>query len=86
MSNVLNNQIMAQQFTVKLSELESRLDPHFYQPVYCELIDKLSKNKVMKLGDLISTSSETWNQKDYFTANFPYIEISEIDLQSGQIN
>ncbi len=86
MSDVLNNQNMTQQFTVKLSELESRLDPHFYQPVYGDLIDKLSKNKVMKLGDLISASSETWNQKDYFTANFPYIEISEIDLQSGQIN
>lgn len=86
MSIGIANQNMPQQFTVKLSELESRLDPHFYQPVYGDLIDKLSKNKVMKLGDLISISSETWNQKDFFDATFPYIEISEIDLQTGQIN
>ena len=51
MSDVLNKQNMTQQFTVKLSELESRLDPHFYQPVYGELIDKLFGKRISKEKD-----------------------------------
>lgn len=38
------------------------------------------------MGDLVEFSKETWNQKDGFENEFPYIEISEIDLPSGKIN
>jgi type I restriction enzyme S subunit len=82
---ILNMENTLQVFTVKLSELENRLDPHFYQPSYSELVEKISRNKTFKLGDLVSISNETWNQRDLYESEFPYIEISEIDLSTGQI-
>lgn len=66
--------------------METRLDPHFYLPNFKALIDNIRKTKNAQLGDLIEFSKETWNQKDGFENEFPYIEISEIDLSSGNIN
>lgn len=73
-------------FAINLSNFESRLDPHFYLPNFKALIDNVRKTKNAQLGDLIEFSKETWNQKDGFEDEFPYIEISEIDLSSGKIN
>ncbi len=73
-------------FSVKVSAFESRLDPHFYLPNFKALLDNIRKTKNAQLGELIEFSKETWNQKDSFENEFPYIEISEIDLSSGKIN
>ena len=73
-------------FAVKVSAIESRLDPHFYLPNFKELLDNIKKTKYAYLGNLVEFSKETWNQKDGFQNEFPYIEISEIDLSSGKIN
>ncbi len=73
-------------FAVKVSTFESRLDPHFYLPNFNALLDNIRKTKNAQLGDLVEFSKETWNQKDGFENEFPYIEISEIDLSSGKIN
>lgn len=73
-------------FGITLKNLETRLDPHFYLPNFKALIDNIRKTKNAQLGDLIEFSKETWNQKDNFENEFPYIEISEIDLSSGKIN
>lgn len=69
-----------------MKKLETRLDPHFYLPNFKALIDNIRKTKNAQLGNLIEFSKETWNQKDGFENEFPYIEISEIDLSSGNIN
>ena len=37
------------------------------------------------LGELIHFSKETWNQKDYFHHKFPYIQIRDIDVKTGEI-
>lgn len=73
-------------FGISVSSLENRLDPHFYLPNFKGLLNNIRKTKNAKLGDLVTFSKETWNQKDGFENEFPYIEISEIDLSSGKIN
>lgn len=73
-------------FSFKFSAFENRLDPHFYLPNFKALLDNIRKPKNAQLGDLVEFSKETWNQKDGFENEFPYIEISEIDLSSGRIN
>lgn len=73
-------------FSVSIKSFENRLDPHFYLPSFKGLIDNIRLTKNAQLGDLVEFSKETWNQKDGFENDFPYIEISEIDLSSGKIN
>ncbi|MGB3479856.1 MAG: restriction endonuclease subunit S [bacterium] len=72
-------------FTILSGEIENRLDPHFYRPEFKELKNNLLKQKHKLLGEVIDFSSETWNQKDFFDNEFPYIEISEIDTSTGEI-
>jgi restriction endonuclease S subunit len=73
-------------FCIKVSAFENRIDPHFYLPNFKALLDNIRKTKNAKLADLVEFSKESWNQKDIFENEFPYIEISEIDLSSGRIN
>jgi len=72
-------------FTIMHNEIEGRIDPFYYRPEFRELEEKLSKLKHKRLEEVIEFSSETWNQKDFFDSEFPYIEISEIDTSTGEI-
>lgn len=72
-------------FILQKSELEKRLDPKFYANDYKENLAKIKYNNYKRLGEIVKFSSETWNQKDFFENTFPYIEISEIDTLSGEI-
>jgi restriction endonuclease S subunit len=72
-------------YIVDSDEIEGRIDPQFYKPDFKELKINLSKIKHKPLVDVIEFSSETWNQKDFFDNEFPYIEISEIDTLNGEI-
>lgn len=72
-------------FILQKSELEKRFDPQFYKQEYKDNIDKIKRINHKRLGEVVKFSSETWNQKDFFENTFPYIEISEIDTQSGEI-
>mgnify|MGYP000586734708 FL=1 len=72
-------------FILQKSELEKRFNPQYYQVEYKKIINKLKENKHSKLGEIVKFSKETWNQKDFFNDTFPYIEISEIDILSGEI-
>lgn len=73
-------------FNINVLEFENRLDPHFYLPNFKALLDNIRRIKNARLEELVEFSKETWNQKDGFENEFPYIEISEIDLSSGKIN
>ena len=81
-----DNSLTARVFTSKLSEVSNRLDSGFYHPFYSSMENNIKKNKSSKLGNLVKFSNETWNQKDGFETVFPYIEISEINLKTGEIN
>ncbi len=59
-------------FTVKISNFENRLDPHFYLPGFKALIDNIRQINHAQLGDIVEFSNETWNQKDGFENEFPY--------------
>jgi type I restriction enzyme, S subunit len=73
-------------FTVPLSEATGqRLDSRFYKTEFQKLIEAISSGKHFKLKDVAEFSSEVWNQSDYFIETFPYIEISEIELSTGEI-
>jgi type I restriction enzyme, S subunit len=63
-----------------------RFDPAFYKPEYIQLLEGIRHTYYEKLSHLVKFSSETWNQKDYFKTDFPYIEISEINLSKGTIS
>ena len=72
-------------FTILSNELEGRFDPHFYKPDFSLLEKKLKKISYSTLGDVVEFSNEIWNGKDFFADKFPYIEISEIDIRTGEI-
>ena len=72
-------------YSIYSDEMEGRFDPHFYRPEFRILKENLSKLTHKNLSEVIKFSNETWNQKDFFENEFPYIEISEIDLISGDI-
>ena len=72
-------------FILQKSEIEKRFDPHFYLKEYKDICDKIKKQNYKRIGDIVKFSSETWNQIDFFDDTFPYIEISEIDIISGEI-
>lgn len=70
----------------KLSTLiGERLDVAFHKGI--EILVNKSKELIYKpLGEIAKMSNEGWDQKSLFTDVFPYIEISGIDTQTGEIN
>jgi len=72
-------------FAIYSDKIEGRYDPHFYRPEFYKLGNNLKNNNHKLLGDVIEFSSETWDQKGIFENEFPYIEISEINTISGEI-
>ncbi len=66
---------------VNQGEIEGRLDADFYS-INLSTIALKTKD----LGELIEFSKETWNQKDLFEKTFPYIEISEINIETGSLS
>jgi restriction endonuclease S subunit len=85
MVNNLENS--AEIFTIYSNEIVGRIDPYYYKPEFKELEQQLENSKwsIRSLIDLIDFSNESWNQKDFFKDTFPYIEISEINLENGNI-
>lgn len=65
--------------------MEHRFDPNFYCISFRENVDKLERLNSKRLSHLVSFSVETWNGLDHFVDSFPYIEIGELDLLSGEI-
>ncbi len=72
-------------FCLNKEEIVGRFDPHFYRPTFAKLIDRIEKIENLNLGEVVEFSSETWNQMDTFDEEFPYIEIGEIDVLTGDI-
>lgn len=70
----------------KLSTLiGERLDVAFHKGI--EFLVNNSTELIYKpLGEIAKMSNEVWDQKSLFTDVFPYIEISGIDTQTGEID
>lgn len=72
--------------TIKVSELEglTRIDSEYYQPNYLELIDSLEKAQakpLYEIAEIVKRKFEPVSGK-----RFNYIEISQVDTQSGYVN
>lgn len=63
----------------------NRFDPMFYNPLYTNIIRTIKNVHYKTLGEIAVFSSESWNQKSYFNYIFPYIEISAIDILTGEV-
>lgn len=73
-------------FKVRSSKAQGRLDPHFYQASYQNLVENIQLNSHQKLRNLCHFSKEIWDGVSEFEDEFPYLEISDIDLSSGQFD
>nr|YP_009519691.1 hypothetical protein [Udotea flabellum]AYC65629.1 hypothetical protein [Udotea flabellum] len=72
-------------FFMNREKIQGRMDPHYYKTEFLKNSLKVGNIPNKRLGELIIFSRETWNQKDFFTNKFPYIEINGIDVKTGDI-
>lgn len=71
---------------IQKSQLEGalRIDAEYYQPEYLELVDNLKKLKAVLIKEIVVSSKKKFKPKK--NELFHYIEISEIDLSTGEYN
>lgn len=67
-------------FTVKRGDIENRIDPHFYLPVFMEKVEKIKKRSYARLGELVLFSKETTDFSEFPNGVFEYLEISGVAL------
>jgi restriction endonuclease S subunit len=80
--NTIENRI----FKRLLSEVTGgRLDPFYYHPFFKQLEEELLSRPHTKIGDVALLSEVYWDQKSLFSETFPYIEISNVNMEMGQI-
>ena len=71
---------------IQKSKLEGalRLDAEYYQPEYLALVDNLKKLKAVSIKEIAVSSKRKFKPKK--NELFQYVEISEIDLSTGEYN
>lgn len=73
-------------FKVNISEMfGNRYDPQFYNPNFMNVVQSIKSVPCKSLSHISKFSNETWNQQDMFDDFFPYIEISSINTNNGNI-
>ena len=73
-------------FIVNYKDVDGgRLDSNFYRLEYSSLVSNLRESDFCKVKDVVLFSDEMWNQESLFSDYFPYLEISGINLEYGQI-
>lgn len=81
-----DNSLQKRVFATQFSDITGgRLDTQLYFSEFVELNLSIQTVKNSPLKNIINFSKEAWNQVDYFETEFPYIEISEINLDTGDI-
>ena len=79
-------------YAVRLRELKSRcdgsatrFDPHYNAPRFWGLVGTLKGMPSQSLGTVVRFSNDQWNPESHNEDTFNYIEISGVDLQTGEI-
>jgi len=72
-------------FRVTMRDVQLRHDPNFFGRKYVHLTEAITARPYKLLRDVCSFSSEVWDQKTGYEDVFPYLEISAIDLKTGDI-
>jgi len=71
-------------FAITQAKIGARLDPHFYLPAFAQKSSSLKTIGSEQLGDIVTFSNEVWNPELHDGATFRYIEISAINLNTGE--
>lgn len=71
---------------IQKSQLEGahRLDAEYYQPQYLEIIKNLNRLKAISIKEIAINPKRKFKPKE--GEHFQYIEISEVDLNTGEYN
>jgi type I restriction enzyme S subunit len=71
-------------FAVSHADALARLDPHYHLPSLAHNTRVLNSNGARALGTLVSFSDETWDPPKHDEETFRYIEISNVNPNSGE--
>lgn len=75
-----------QVFGLKFGKMgQARIDPNFHHPDFYKLTRSLQKTNTEKLENLVEFSSEIWNPIEEKASTFFYIEISGVNIQTGEV-
>ncbi len=64
---------------------DGRVDPHFHHPTFSKLLDIIQTAPYKELGQLVKFSNEIWSPEQETAETFRYIEISGVDIQTGNV-
>jgi type I restriction enzyme S subunit len=73
-------------FRVTMRDVQLRHDPNFFGRKYVHLTEAITSRPYKLLREVCYFSSEAWDQKTEYEDVFPYLEISAIDLSTGDIS
>ena len=71
-------------FAVRSRNVPQRFDPHFYLPSLMQNTRMLAEFGAEPLGTLVSFSDEVWKPAAHDNPTFRYIEISDVNPQTGE--
>ena len=73
-------------FAIRFNAVQDgRVDPHFHHPSFVKLIEVIKTVPYKELGQLAKFSNEIWSPEQETAETFKYIEISGVDIQTGNI-
>lgn len=79
------NTIGNRMFRVSMHDVQQRHDPNFFGRKYVHLTEAITARPYKLLRQICTFSSEAWDQKTGYEDTFPYLEISAIDLKTGDV-
>lgn len=78
------NTLASRIFTAQRRELEQRFDPAYFSSRFARIQNTLEAVPHIRLRDIAYFSSEQWDQESGFGDEFPYLEISAINTETGE--
>ena len=72
---------------IMFSELEDRIDPWYYHPMYREIRNTFYKTKhpLKTIYSVVRKTENLFKPKEYPDETFNYIETNDVDLETGRI-
>ena len=71
-------------FAIRHAEVPARFDPHFHLPVLAQNTRMLADYGAEPLGSLVTFSDEIWKPEKHGKPTFRYIEISNVNPNTGE--
>ena len=73
-------------FSVRGSEINDRLDPHFYHPRFEKLLTALRQGPHEILENIAELCYQKWKPEEHPEATFRYIEINGVSRDTGEVS